>query len=100
MTHKSDIFSEKQGVTPTATLDVTLDVSGHKCPVPVLRVRRMLERLSRGTILKVIATDPMTQIDFPHFCRDSGHDLLEMTEENGIFSFIIKKVGSPRPDSV
>lgn len=70
-----------------------LDVTGHKCPIPVLRVRRMLERLPQGTILKVVATDPMTQIDFPHFCQESGHDLLEMTEVNAVFYFLIKKAG-------
>lgn len=82
MTVKSNIFSEK------------LDVTGHKCPVPVLRVRRMLERLPRGTILKVMATDPMTQIDLPHFCQESGHDMLEMTKENAVFHFLIKKAGA------
>lgn len=75
------------------SLDVTLDVIGHKCPVPVLRVRRILERMSQGTILKVMATDPMAKIDVPYFCQESGHDLLEMTEENGIYSFRIRKLG-------
>lgn len=71
----------------------TLDVSGHKCPVPILRVRRMLERLPRGTILKIVATDPMTQIDFPHFCQEGGYDLLEMTAKDEVFHFLIKKTG-------
>jgi len=77
-----------------------LDVTGHKCPVPVLRVRRMLERLARGTILKVMATDPMTEIDFPHFCQESGHDLLEMDEENGIYYFLIRKSGDAKMKSL
>ncbi len=73
-----------------------LDVIGHKCPVPVLRVRRLLERLRHGTILRVMASDPMTQIDFPHFCQESGHDLLEMTQENGIFFYLIRKSGEAK----
>lgn len=73
--------------------DITLDVTGHKCPVPVLRVRRMLETMPKGAILKIRATDPMTQIDFPHFCQESGHDLLENDESNGILHFRIKKTG-------
>lgn len=71
-----------------------LDVTGHKCPVPVLRVRRLLERLPKGAILKVTATDPMTQIDLPHFCAERNHQLIEMTEKDGIISFIIKKAGA------
>lgn len=72
----------------------TLDVTGHKCPVPVLRVRRMLETMPEGAILRVMATDPMTQIDFPHFCHQSGHDLLEMTALEDSFHFLIKKTGA------
>lgn len=84
MWSKPDIYTEK------------LDVTGHKCPVPVLRVRRMLERLPYATILGVMATDPMTQIDFPHFCQESGHELLEMTEEDGIFFYRIRKSGDAK----
>lgn len=76
---KSDCFSE------------TLDVTGHKCPIPVLRLRRRLEEMPGGAVIKVMATDPMTGIDFPHFCRESHHELLEMTEEDGILSFLIRK---------
>jgi len=81
MTYNPDEFSEK------------LDVTGHKCPVPVLRVRRVLEDMPSGAILKVMATDPMTQIDFPHFCAENRHILMEMKEEAGIFSFMLKKAG-------
>ncbi|MCF8474863.1 MAG: sulfurtransferase TusA family protein [Emcibacter sp.] len=70
-----------------------LDVRGHKCPVPVLRVRRILESMSTDTILKVIATDPMTQIDFPFFCQQTGHKLIQMKEVDNIFYYFIKKIG-------
>jgi tRNA 2-thiouridine synthesizing protein A len=76
---KNDHFSE------------TLDVTGHKCPIPVLRLRRQLEKMPAGAVIKVTATDSMTGIDFPHFCRESHHELLEMTEEDGILYFLIKK---------
>ncbi|MBL4612521.1 MAG: sulfurtransferase TusA family protein [Emcibacter sp.] len=82
---KQGLFSEKQ--------DATLDVTGHKCPVPILRVRRQLERMAKGAILKITATDAMTRVDFPHFCHEGRHELLEMTEENGIYSFLIRKSG-------
>ncbi|PCI33529.1 MAG: hypothetical protein COB54_04315 [Alphaproteobacteria bacterium] len=81
MASKSDICSAE------------LNVTGHKCPVPVLRVRRCLERMMKGAILKVLATDPMTQIDIPHFCQQSGHDLMEMSQKDDVFVFLIKKAG-------
>lgn len=70
----------------------TLDVTGHKCPIPILRVRRALEKISMGAILKVLATDPMTMIDFPHFCQQAGHELLETTQQDNIFIYLVKKV--------
>ena len=71
-----------------------LDVTGHKCPVPVLRVRRKIEEMRIGEHLFVQATDPMTQLDFPHFCQESGHELLEMSEDGDIYHFLIKKSGA------
>lgn len=79
-------------------LPETLDVTGHKCPIPVLRLRRRLERLRAGTILKLMATDPMTQIDVPHFCQESHHVLVDMTEENGILLFEIRKSDGTESD--
>jgi len=79
---KRDVFSK------------SLDVTGHKCPLPVLRVRRLLETMPDGAVLKVMATDPMTQIDIPHFCQETAHDLLTMTAEGDILYFLIKKTKS------
>lgn len=67
-----------------------LDVTGHKCPVPVLRLRRQLERMAPQTILRLEASDPMTQIDVPYFCQQNGHSLMEMSEENGSIIFLIR----------
>lgn len=68
-----------------------LDVTGHECPVPVLRVRRELERMDAGAILRVEASDPMTRIDMPHFCQENGHNLVEMSVQNGLIIFLIEK---------
>ncbi len=69
----------------------TLDVTGHKCPLPVLRMRRALEKLPAGAILKILASDPMTQVDFPHFCRQAGHELLAVAKNESVFIFLVQK---------
>jgi tRNA 2-thiouridine synthesizing protein A len=53
-----------------------LDVTELLCPLPVLKARKRLEAMASGTVLKVIATDPMSAIDMPHFCNEQGHALL------------------------
>jgi len=71
--------------------EITLDVSGLYCPLPVLKARKRLEGLQPGNVLRVIATDPMAAIDMPHFCNEQGHTLLEQTNEAGTFMFRIRR---------
>ncbi len=72
------------------TEDILLDVTGLTCPIPVLRAQKRLREMETGTILCVMATDPVAAIDFPHFCHESGHELLESTTEGKILVFRIK----------
>jgi tRNA 2-thiouridine synthesizing protein A len=69
----------------------TLDLSGLLCPLPVLKARKRLEAMAPGTILKVIATDPMSAIDMPHFCNEQGHALLEQQRDGAAFIFRIRR---------
>lgn len=63
------------------TADQILDTSGLKCPLPVLKARKVLADMPAGAILRVIATDPGAQEDFRHFCEAAGHRLLEQSED-------------------
>lgn len=53
-----------------------LDLTGLKCPLPVLKTQKALSSLAKGQCLSVLSTDPMAQIDIPHFCSEKGHILL------------------------
>lgn len=69
----------------------TLDLSGLLCPLPVLKARKRLEALPSGTIVTVVATDPMSAIDMPHFCNEQGHELLEHRRDGGTLLFRIRR---------
>lgn len=69
----------------------TLDLSGLLCPLPVLKARKRLEAMAPGAILKVIATDPMSAIDMPHFCNEQGHKLLDEQRDGPALIFRIKR---------
>ena len=71
--------------------ETTLDLSGLLCPLPVLKARKRLEAMAPGDILKVIATDPMSAIDMPHFCNQQGHALLDQSREGEAFIFRIRR---------
>lgn len=69
----------------------TLDLSGLLCPLPVLKARKRLEAMDPGSILKVIATDPMSAIDMPHFCNEQGHTLLDQAKDGAALIFRIRR---------
>lgn len=58
--------------------DQELDCNGLRCPMPVLRAARALRAMQPGQVLAVTATDKVAITDFQTFCREAGHDLMEM----------------------
>ena len=74
----------------TSASDI-LDTRGLKCPLPVLKARKRLKSLDPGEVLTIEATDPMAVIDFPHFCSESGHELVSQGQEGELYIFKIRK---------
>ena len=70
---------------------ITLDLTGLKCPLPVLKARRQIGQMAAGAVLEVKADDPAAPLDFDHFCDTGGHQLLESTENNGVFVMRLAK---------
>lgn len=60
--------------------DDTLDTIGLLCPLPVLKARKTLQAMPSGAVLRVLASDPAALVDIPHFCQESGHQLLDMQD--------------------
>ena len=73
----------------------TLDTKGLNCPLPVLKARKALKGVEVGACLKVLATDPASVIDFRAFCLETGHELVEASEDEGVFTFVIRRVEKP-----
>ncbi len=71
--------------------EIEIDALGLKCPLPVLRLQKRLSTLAPGQTVRLLASDPMAQIDVPHFCGEAGHHLLEARETEAGFVFRIKK---------
>ena len=69
-----------------------LDTCGLLCPLPVLKARKRLQGLAAGDLLRVLADDPAARVDFPHFCAEQGHDLVNEAERaGGVLEFVIRK---------
>jgi tRNA 2-thiouridine synthesizing protein A len=71
--------------------EILVDARGHRCPVPTLRLRRALETAPRGATVRLYADDPMARIDVPHFAGQVDAELLEVVDQDGWLSFLIRK---------
>lgn len=68
-----------------------MDLSGFRCPMPVILANRRLADLSDGAVLVVTATDPLARYDFRDYCRSAGHTLLKMEKRGNAMRFHLQK---------
>ena len=59
--------------------------------MPVVKARLEIEKLGAGDVLQVIATDPGSVSDFDNWTKMSGHELLESNEDDGVYTYLIRK---------
>jgi len=71
--------------------EAEIDVRGLLCPLPVLKARKRLAAMTPGARLRVLATDPAAAIDFPHYCSESGNELMSQSKEGDVLVFVIRK---------
>jgi tRNA 2-thiouridine synthesizing protein A len=71
--------------------DRALDTSGLKCPLPVLKARKVLMAMKPGERLMVTATDLLSAIDMPHFAGESGNRILASATDGERLSFLIER---------
>lgn len=70
--------------------DVTLDAKGLNCPLPILKARKALKDVPAGGTLEVLSTDPGSVADFQAFCRQTGNELMESSNDETVYRFLIK----------
>ena len=71
-------------------MPLTVDARGHRCPVPSLKLRRVLEGAAAGERVVLLADDPLARIDVPHLCAQLGARLLSVEEgPPGVLAFSV-----------
>jgi len=69
----------------------TLDCVGLYCPQPLFQTREAIDGIKIGEILELLADDPAAEEDIKRFCKRTGHKLVRMEKENGMFRFLIQR---------
>ncbi len=72
-------------------INKTLDAKNLSCPLPILKTKKAIDSIAIGEYLEVIATDPGSVTDFDAWSRSTGHELVEQSEDGGVYKFVIKK---------
>jgi tRNA 2-thiouridine synthesizing protein A len=71
--------------------DQTLDCSGLRCPVPVIKTSEKIKKIEIGQILKVISTDSGSLPDMEAWSSHTGHELMYSQQKNGKYIFFFRR---------
>jgi TusA-related sulfurtransferase len=68
-----------------------LDARRLACPMPIVKTAQAIAGLASGELLEVLATDPGSTKDFVAWARTTGHELVEQSQEDGVFRFLLRR---------
>lgn len=71
--------------------DTELDTRGLNCPLPILKMRKAINGIDRGRVVRMISSDPGSVKDMESFCRQTGNTLLDSHDNGGEYIFLIRK---------
>ena len=72
--------------------ELTLDLKGLLCPIPVVKVSQAIKGVSIGGLIEAFATDPGIMADIPAWCKTTGNELVKIERQDGVFRFLVKRI--------
>ncbi|MEO0370792.1 MAG: sulfurtransferase TusA family protein [Pseudomonadota bacterium] len=69
----------------------TIDARGLLCPLPVLKLRKRMKSVALDDVVELWADDPAAAIDVPHFCTESGHELVAQQDAEDHTVYCVRK---------
>ena len=78
--------------TLSTSATITVDARGQSCPGPLVSLAMALREAGSGDLLELIATDPGSRSDVPSWAEISGNELLDSSELDGEYRFLVRKV--------
>lgn len=68
-----------------------LDALGLKCPMPVLKAKKVISEMKSGDTLELIADDSGAKSDIPALLNKNACKLEKLTEDEKKLIFLIRK---------
>ena len=78
-------------VTKAKSEPAAVNMRGLKCPLPTLKTRKLLLKMTPGEMLVIECTDPLTTIDIPNLLRETGDTLVNDSKKGRVLTFRIRK---------
>jgi TusA-related sulfurtransferase len=69
----------------------TLDMTGYFCPEPVIRVNEAISDVEVGEVIELVADDPSSEPDILSWTKRTGHELISIEKNEGVFRFLIRR---------
>lgn len=67
------------------------DLCGLCCPGPLMGVKKAIDEINNGEVMKVSASDPGFYEDIKSWCDKTNNSLVDLTKNKGIINAVIKK---------
>ena len=68
-----------------------IDARGLLCPLPVLKLAKVLRDIHLGARVTIWADDPIAVVDIPHFCDEAGHVLVSQSDAGAHQIYIVQR---------
>ncbi len=78
-------------MTEAIKIDQKLDCSWLVCPLPIIRTKQSIDKLTAGQVLEMISTDPGSVADMKAWSNRTGNPLLSHREDDGKYIFLVQK---------
>jgi tRNA 2-thiouridine synthesizing protein A len=75
----------------SVTIAMSLNLKGLSCPLPIVKTAKAMKDLGPGQLVEVFATDPGSVPDFKAWSQATGNALIESTQEDAVYRFLLKK---------
>ena len=71
--------------------DKHIDCIGLFCPMPIVKTREAIQVMNPGELLAMLSDDPSSDADMRSWCQITGHELLEVSRDAGVYRFLVRK---------
>lgn len=69
---------------------VVLDCLGDACPMPLIKLSKIVDGKEPGTVIEILSDDDGSKVDIPVWCRMRGHELLGVEDRAQGWSFLVQ----------